>query len=168
MHDEWRDIEICFISSEGKIKIVEGGKFLHKTNFPLSYGYPTVHLGKKCFFVHKLVATTFLSNPDKFSLVGHKNGNLTDNRASNLFWTKSLKLTKSKRVVKLVQTEAKKTENGKGEIIIQRSLKGILIKKWSSIAEASEFLGKKSINIEKNCAGITKTAFGFYWERVLE
>lgn len=39
------------------------------------------------FFVHELVATTWLPNPQNLPYIKHKNGNTLDNRAINLEWT---------------------------------------------------------------------------------
>lgn len=54
-------------------------------------GYAVVGLSKngigKTMTVHKLVAETFLPNPENFPEVHHKNHNRADNRAENLQWT---------------------------------------------------------------------------------
>ena len=39
------------------------------------------------FFVHELVAETWVPNPQNFANIRHKNGNTLDNRADNLEWT---------------------------------------------------------------------------------
>ena len=39
------------------------------------------------FFVHELVAETWIPNPRNFPYIRHKNGNTLDNRADNLEWT---------------------------------------------------------------------------------
>ena len=39
------------------------------------------------FFVHELVAATWVPNPQNLPYVRHKNGNTLDNRADNLEWT---------------------------------------------------------------------------------
>ncbi len=57
----------------------------------LSKGYLQVTLynnrSRKCFQVHRLVASAFIENPDNLPQVNHKNGNKQDNRCSNLEWT---------------------------------------------------------------------------------
>ncbi len=53
-------------------------------------GYPKVILCKegktKTFFVHRLVATTFISNPLGLPQVNHKDGNKWNNYFENLEW----------------------------------------------------------------------------------
>lgn len=39
------------------------------------------------FFVHELVAATWVPNPQNLPYIRHKNGNTLDNRADNLEWT---------------------------------------------------------------------------------
>lgn len=52
-----------------------------------SNGYATVHLGGgNPASVHRLVAKTFVGNPNNKPVVNHKNGNKKDNRAENLEW----------------------------------------------------------------------------------
>lgn len=38
------------------------------------------------FYLHELVAGTFVPNPNNYTKVKHKNGNKLDNRAENLEW----------------------------------------------------------------------------------
>ena len=52
-------------------------------NFPFSFKMGD-RIVKK--FVHELVANAFLPNPLNFKKIRHKNGNIYDNRASNLEW----------------------------------------------------------------------------------
>lgn len=55
-----------------------------------SWGYTQIHLYNKGndthYFVHRLVATTFIDNPLNKPEVNHKNGIKIDNRAENLEW----------------------------------------------------------------------------------
>lgn len=54
-------------------------------------GYEIVHLlanahSRKAFTVHRLVAAAFVPNPAALPEVNHRDGNKTNNRASNLEW----------------------------------------------------------------------------------
>ena len=53
-------------------------------------GYLKVDLCKdgkqKRFFIHRLVAGTFIDNPNNYPQVNHINGNKKDNRVENLEW----------------------------------------------------------------------------------
>ena len=52
--------------------------------------YHVIRVGRrpcrKQQFVHRLIAATFIPNPEGLPQVNHKNGVKTDNRASNLEW----------------------------------------------------------------------------------
>ena len=89
------------VSSSGRVKslsrVVEcrKGVFVNKKERILSdwncgKGYRKVKLSKdsaeKSIRVHRLVAETFLSNPEAKSEVNHKNGIKDDNRVENLEW----------------------------------------------------------------------------------
>ena len=56
------------------------------------YGYlkVTLSVNRKTFYrtIHRLVAATFLPNPDGLSQVNHKDGDKTNNHVENLEWIK--------------------------------------------------------------------------------
>lgn len=88
---EFRPIPIAekyLISRDGEIKNTENGRVIKQT--PTTSGHLKVSLvidGKRYFFmVHRLVAMTYLDNPNRFSIVNHKDGNKQNNQVRNLEW----------------------------------------------------------------------------------
>ena len=51
-----------------------------------SGGYHMVHIYKKNIWVHRIVAETFLPNPNNYKYVNHINEDKSDNRVENLEW----------------------------------------------------------------------------------
>ena len=74
------------VSTDGRVR--RGSKELKPTCN--NKGYPKVTLLKKGkrkqFYVHRLVAWAFVSNPDNLTQVNHKDGNKLNNNSSNLEW----------------------------------------------------------------------------------
>lgn len=97
-NENWIDIAeyegLYQVSNTGKVRALN---YRQKKNYTkeLKYnlnkhGYRQVHLSKngtkKCFTIHKLVAKTFIPNPNNLSVINHIDGNKLNNNASNLEW----------------------------------------------------------------------------------
>lgn len=72
------------ITRKGQVINKHTGKTLKPQ--PNDKGYGRVHIGRKFYFVHRLVAELYVPNPDGKPQVNHINGDKTDNRADNLEW----------------------------------------------------------------------------------
>jgi hypothetical protein len=126
-------------------------------------GYKVVLLWKdnisKGFLVHRLIALTFIENPNNYPIVNHKDEIKSNNCVNNLEWcTNSYNVLYSKNFKNSVE-KCKKA-------IDQYDLEFNYIRSFDSIIEATKFLGKnKSTPIilclkHKNNA---RTAFGYVW-----
>ena len=72
------------IYSDGRIWSITRNKFLkpsiHHT------GYTRVCINKKDYRIHRLVAETFIPNPNNLPIINHINEIKSDNRVENLEW----------------------------------------------------------------------------------
>ena len=73
------------VSMEGDVVSFIGGKrkairYIGKSN------HARVYIRKKWYRVDKLVATAFVDNPEGYKYVGHRDGDLSNNEVSNLYW----------------------------------------------------------------------------------
>lgn len=175
MQEIWKDIPnyqgLYQISNLGNIRsLLNGSKRVLKPN-PSNCGYYKVELynnGKsKVFYIHRLVANSFIPNPDNKKQVNHIDGDKSHNCVDNLEWVTpsenqkhafSIGLSKSNMLGK------KGSLNPKSKKIEQFDSNGNFIKSWDSIAEACEFYNCNHSSISNCIAGRKKTVKGFVWK----
>ncbi len=88
------------VASDGNVYSYKKGEKFKLKSPPDTQGYRLVRLfrnGKsKTFYVHRLVATCFLPNPENKKYVIHLNDDRTDNRACNLQWANAIEFNSKK------------------------------------------------------------------------
>tara|TARA_B100000902_G_scaffold166637_1_gene161458 strand:- start:33 stop:929 length:897 start_codon:yes stop_codon:yes gene_type:complete len=123
---------------------------------------------QKHFGVHRLIALTFIPNPENKPTVNHKNHNRADNRVENLEWATMAEQNNNKK-----KQSSEITRCGRAPPVWRCSLDGEKLEYYKKIVDAEKWLdinigkiktgGKRAENISKVCRNKRKTAYGFKW-----
>lgn len=169
----WKRVSGCSekyeVSTDGEIRNIVTNKVLHPS--VAKTGYLFVKLDRpnkprKNMFVHRLVAETFVPNPEKKTQVNHKDGNKQNNCVDNLEW-----VTPSENIRHSFQFLGKQSslkgvtgEQNKNSIpVCQYSLNGDFICQWPAVSEAARGIGCNPCQIINVISGRTATCHGYFW-----
>lgn len=165
MKEIWKDIvgyeELYQVSNLGRVKSLkyDKEKILKQANNKQGYKIVTLHKDKKqtTKTVHRLVAKTFVANPNNYPCINHKDENLENNCIDNLEWC-------SYAYNNNYGTRSKRAGESNSKKVSQYDLKGNLIKVWDGIINAERKLKIFNTSIVECCKGRRKTAGGFKWK----
>ena len=134
---------------------------------------------KKCL-VHRIVAETFIPNPNNYPIINHKDNNPLNNNIENLEWcTYSYNLEYCYNQNRRIETEArikaqKLPSTWLYKKIGQYDLNGDFIKSFESLTEAAKSIYNKEhrnlnsikTNISSCCNNKAKSAYHFKWKYI--
>lgn len=126
---------------------------------------------KKYITIHRVVALSFIPNPENKRTINHINGIKWDNRVENLEWaTDSENGVHSfkelgREVAKIYLGKFGKDHN-RSKPVIQYDLSGNFVQEWENAQEIQRHKGWYSCNIQSVCTGQkgVHTAYGFKWK----
>lgn len=152
---------------DGRIMSVRFGKFLTPKKNHDGYLRLQIWEGNKNVYVawHRVVAETFIPNPENKPYINHRNGNKQDNRVENLEWCTQKENIEHSIVSGFRATKYKKRENGRCSPVRQISLSGEVIADFESMTLANKATGICSQSIHRAC-NLHCTAGGYRWEYI--
>ena len=158
--------EIYRISDDGRIYSLKYRKIL-KTFLGTS-GYLFFYIRssgiKKSVYIHRLVATAFIPNPENKCEIDHINGDRLDNRVENLRWVSSKENKHNENTYphSLMHT-LKMIEMSKRPVSLYKD--GVLIREFKSQKAASEYLGISPSTVRYYISGKGKQYKGYTFKR---
>lgn len=171
-NEEWRDV----VGYEGKYQVSSLGrvrnsltlKVLKNTN---NRGYQSVGLFSSVkkrqltYLVHRLVALSFIENPNGLLIINHKDENRGNNRVENLEWCDNYYNnsygTKNERMLKT--RVANKTQTAP-RMVAQYDLNGRFINLYESLHEAGRRTNSDYRAIFTCCSGGMISHRGYIWK----
>ena len=174
--EEYREIkgfEDYQVSNYGNIKSLITNRILRpsKTN---NYYKVTLCKNGEIYFkrVNRLVAETFIPNPDNLPCVNHKDENKFNNHVDNLEWcdyqynnnygTKKERISAKMKGVPKSEEHRRKTIEANSKAVVAIDDDGNIVHEFASTQEA-ERNGFSSGNISACCRGLRRTHGGFRW-----
>lgn len=173
---EWKPIKEFdgyYINKIGQVKSMRSFKGTKEKILKGSknqQGYKTINMIKngKVYTktLHRLLAQTFIPNPNNYPCINHIDGNILNNSLDNLEWcTYSYNNKEAYRIglKKGAWCNKINKEHPMSKKVIQYDLNNNFLKIWESVSEATRQLRISVSSISQCCNGINKSAGGYKW-----
>lgn len=149
------------VSSFGRVWSNIYNRFLSPR--PLPTGYLRAGLRNKDHYIHRLVATAFIPNPEGLPMVNHKDFNKANNKVSNLEWcTASENILHARTGEATIKGQAARVKKI-GKAVVQYSLNNEFIRDYVSQREVYHVNGYDNTNIGRACRD-NRPAYGYLWK----
>ena len=113
---------------------------------------------RKFLYLHRIIATAFIDNPEEKPCVNHIDENKLNNDLSNLEWcTVRENLVHGTRMKRIAEKNFKK--------VIQLDLNDNVLNVFESIKQAGQETGVFATSISACCNGRIKSSGGFKWRK---
>ena len=164
----WKDIK----EYDGKYQVSNLGNVRNNKNHILKpsknrKGYLNVVLYKnnasKTLRIHRLVALTYISNPNKYPQVNHIDGNKENNKVDNLEWCNN-SINQKHAFINGLQKDVNGANNPNARKINQYDLNNNFIKQWDCIKDIEDALHIHRSNIWKCCIGKYLKSHNYIWK----
>ena len=153
---EWPQDPRIKVSNKGNIVSCKRGAPYPLKVWHTNSGYQMVSAGPPPQLVHRMVAETWIPNPNHYEQVNHVNGNKDDNSVENLEW-----VTQSQNLCHAYRTGLRKGYAKGTPIRIVET--GEI---FESIRECARRIGGDPGTISKCLAGERSTCCGYHFEYV--
>jgi hypothetical protein len=159
-HSKWAIIEEFpdyKISRDGKVYSIKSDTMMKGQKNSLGMRVKLfINSESKTRYIHRLVATAYIPNPNMYPNVVHLNGDIEDNRVINLQWyspSQSMSVALSNNKIPPPRTKR----------VIQYDIDGNYVETFNSIKEASAKTGASADTIPLVCEGKRNLSGGFIW-----
>lgn len=180
MQEIYKDIpwyEWYQVSNLGNVRSLIENERILKSSIKKSW-YLYVNIKKKHHYIHRIVAQSFITNPENKRTVNHKDGNKLNNSIDNLEWatySENMKhafaswLKFNTENNNFIKNHPKNNlgklwkDNHNSKKVSQVDVYWNFIRIWESIADVKRILWIDDWSVVKCCKWRQKTAGGFVW-----
>lgn len=158
------------VSNVGRVRNTKTGKYI--TPKHNNRGYVQIrlnHNGKADnWLLHRLVAVTFIQNPNGLPQINHKDENKDNNLVDNLEWcTNSYNRHYGSGYERsVIKHDYIKLAEQNKRLVQQYNREGKLLATWKGLRSAETATGVGEANIRRCCYGRGKSAGGYVWKYV--
>ena len=148
------------VSNLGKVRNMKSGRVLkprlHKNGYLMHGLYENNK--QKQLYLHRIIATAFMDNPEAKPQVNHIDENKLNNDLSNLEWC-----TEKENIIH--GTRTKRASEKLSQKVIQLDLNDNILSVFKSMRKAERETGVSRSSIGRCCNGERKSAGGFKWRK---